>query len=167
MEAFRDTIPKQSKQADSISFHVTIELFCLFKNYHFLVKYKELFPISRIVFKIHRCELHFRFIYSSVKSRLICSGEEHVWSVIKRGSFHQYWPKFVYSARAGWDHYNSFLLYLCHQRQFWRPLFKKWVGFDPLPPNFLALYGIFVHSSSHSVLTPHWNSIMPRLPIGK
>ena len=38
--------------------------------------------------------------------RLICSGEEHVYSVIKRGSFHQYWRKFV------WDHYNSFFFTL-------------------------------------------------------
>ena len=32
METYRDTIPKQSKQADSISFYVTIELLCLFKK---------------------------------------------------------------------------------------------------------------------------------------
>lgn len=49
MEAYRDTIPKQSKQADSISFYVTIELLCLFNT--FLSNTKSYFLFHELCLK--------------------------------------------------------------------------------------------------------------------
>ena len=52
MEAYRDTILKQSKQAHSISFYVTIELLCLLKKINtFLSNTKSYFLFHELCLK--------------------------------------------------------------------------------------------------------------------
>ena len=107
MEAYRDNIPKQSKLADSISFYGTIELFCSFKKLIlFLSNTRNYFLFHDLCLKYTEVNYTSASFTAQSFRRLICSGEEHVYSVIKRGSFHQYWRKIV------WDHYNSFFFTL-------------------------------------------------------
>ena len=153
MEAYRDNIPKQSKQGDSISFYRTIELFCSFEKINtFLSNTRNYFLFHDVCLKIHWSELHARFIYSSVKSRLILFRRRTCMFGDRKRKFSSILTKICILCK-GWSHHNSFLFYPCYQRQFWRPLLKQWIGFDPLPSNFPAFCCIFIHSSSHSVFT--------------
>ena len=91
MEAYRDNIPKQSKLADSISFYGTIELFCSFKKLIlFLSNTRNYFLFHDLCLKYTEVNYTSASFTAQSFRRLICSGEEHVCSVTKRGGFHQY-----------------------------------------------------------------------------